>query len=63
MARKKKSEEVVQEEAPVLTFSKRQLVKAKRYSRYSNFLKGNLEDKAYTLEEVDALINKYYGGK
>lgn len=57
MARKKKSEEVAQE----ATFSKKQIVKANRYSPYSDFLNGNLEDRAYTLKEVDALIEKHYG--
>ena len=43
-------------------FTKAQIVKSKRYMRYVDFLSGNLrDDKTYTLEQVDNLIEKYYG--
>lgn len=43
-------------------FSKEQLVKSKRYTRYVDFLNGNLrDDKTYTIEQVDKLISNYYG--
>lgn len=43
-------------------FTKEQLVKSKKYIRYTDFLNGNLQkNKEYTFEEVDYLISKYYG--
>lgn len=49
------------EEKTVLTFTKEQIVNSKKYEKYKDFLKGNLKDgQMYTLEEVDALIEKYF---
>lgn len=48
-------------EAPVLKFSKEQIVASKKYSPYKDFLKGNLEiDQMYSDAELDALIAKNY---
>lgn len=47
---------------PVALFTKAQLVKSKKYMRYVDFLSGNLrDDKMYTFEQVDKLIEKFYG--
>lgn len=46
----------------VSVFTKEQLVNANRYMRYVDFLNGNLQDgKTYTIEQVDKLIEKFYG--
>lgn len=43
-------------------FTKNQIVKSRKYVCYVDFLNGNLQDKKmYTIEEVDELIEKYYG--
>lgn len=56
MAKKNESKE-----APVLVFSKEQIVASKKYSPYKDFLSGNLNNgQMYALEEVDALISKNY---
>lgn len=46
----------------VNTYTKKQIVDANRYMKYVDFLNGNLQDnKMYTLEQVDKLIEKHYG--
>ena len=48
-------------EAPVLKFSKEQIVASKKYSPYKDFLNGNLKtDQMYSDAELDALIAKNY---
>ena len=43
-------------------FTKAQLLKSDRYSKYTDFLAGNLKEKeAYSLEQVEQLIKKHYG--
>lgn len=47
-------------------YTKEQLVKSVRYMNYIDFLNGNLcNDKMYTLEQVDKMIDSFYkkGGK
>lgn len=52
-------------EEPVTYYSKAQLVESDRYADYRDYLAGNLEDREYTVTEVDSLINRAYrkGGK
>ena len=48
-------------EAPVLKFSKEQIVASKKYESFKDFLNGNLvTGQMYSLEEVDALIERNY---
>lgn len=48
--------------AKTLKFSKEQILSAKKYADYTDFLNGNLLDgKTYTKEEVEKLINDNYG--
>lgn len=50
--------------APAPTHSKEQLLRSQRYVRYRDLLGALLEnDKCYTCEEVDALIEKTMKGK
>lgn len=43
-------------------FTKEQIVSAKKYADYTDFLNGNLsDDKTYTKEQVEKLINDNYG--
>lgn len=43
-------------------FTKEQIVKSNKYVCYVDFLNGNLQDeKKYTIEEVEELIEKFYG--
>lgn len=43
-------------------FTKAQIVSAKRYMKYVDFLNGVLHDnKMYTLEQVDKMISNFYG--
>ena len=43
-------------------FTKAQIVNAKRYVKYVDFLNGVLHDnKMYTLEQVDKMITNFYG--
>lgn len=45
-----------------VVYTKKQLVKSKKYMRFVDFLDGNLQDdKPYTIEQVDKLISNYYG--
>lgn len=46
-----------------VTFSKEQIVSSNKYAMYRDFLTGNLEDKAYTFEEVDSIIEKFKKGQ
>lgn len=49
------------DEAPVLKFSKEQIVASKKYESFKDFLKGNLvTGQMYSMNEVDALIEKNY---
>lgn len=46
------------------TYKKEQLVASKRYANRRDLIRALLEDgKAYTLNEVDGLIEKYMKGK
>lgn len=46
----------------VFTFRKEQLVNSKKYSKYRDFLKGNLEEnRTYSFREVDKIIKNFYG--
>ncbi len=43
-------------------FSKEQLVNSKKYSKYRDFLEGNLDaKKSYSFKEVDKMIKDFYG--
>lgn len=43
-------------------FTKAQIVNAKRFMKYVDFLNGVLHDnKMYTLEQVDKMITNFYG--
>lgn len=43
-------------------FTKAQIVNAKKYMKYVDFLNGVLRDnRMYTLEQVDKMISNYYG--
>ena len=49
------------DEAPVLKFSKEQIVASKKYESFKDFLKGNLvTGQMYSMNEVDALSEKNY---
>lgn len=44
------------------TFLKEQLVNSKKYRKYQDFLQGNLDDdKSYSFNEVDKMIEDFYG--
>ena len=46
------------------TYTKAQLTASKKYANQRDIISALLDDgKAYTLDEVDALINKYMKGK
>ena len=48
------------DEAPVLKFSKEQIVASKKYSPYKDFFNGNLKDgQVYSDAELDALLTKH----
>lgn len=55
----------VKKTAEPVTYSKAQIVESDRYADYRDYLAGNLEDREYTVTEVDSLINRAYrkGGK
>ena len=47
-------------EAPVLKFSKEQIVASKKYSPYKDFFNGNLKDgQVYSDAELDAMLTKH----
>lgn len=47
-------------EAPVLKFSKEQIVASKKYSPYKDFFNGNLKDgQMYSDAELDAMLTKH----
>ena len=49
-------------EEKVLTFSKAQIVASKKYSKYQDYLKGNLVDgEMYTMQAVDDLLKSMKG--
>lgn len=53
---------MVQTKKEQKTYTKEQLVKSRKYIAYTDFLSGNLVDnKNYSIEEVDELIKKHYG--
>ena len=48
------------DEAPVLKFSKEQIVASKKYSPYNDFFNGNLKDgQVYSDAELDAMLTKH----
>lgn len=48
------------DEAPVLKFSKEQIVASKKYSPYKDFFNGNLKDgQVYSDAELDAILTKH----
>lgn len=48
------------DEAPVLKFSKEQIVASKKYSSYKDFFNGNLKDgQMYSDAELDAMLTKH----
>lgn len=48
------------DEAPVLKFSKEQIIASKKYSPYKDFFNGNLKDgQVYSDAELDAMLTKY----
>lgn len=58
--KKIKDSDVIEE----ITFTKEKIIKFKRYSNRIDLLNALLDDnKAYTLDEVDALINNFMKGK
>ena len=51
-------------EQAAATYTKAQLTASKKYANRRDIISALLDDgKAYTLDEVDALINKYMKGK
>lgn len=51
-----------QKTAEKTTFTKEQIVHSVKYRKYRDFLSGNLKkEQLYTTDEVDKLIDKYYG--
>ena len=59
---KKKTEEINQE--TVISYSKKQILDSKKYKNRRDALGAILADgKEYTLEEVDALLEKFMKGK
>lgn len=45
-----------------ILFSKEQIVSSMRYKKYRDFLVGNLDnDKNYSTEEIDNMIDSFYG--
>lgn len=55
------AKKIESKEAPVLMFSKEQIVASKKYESFKDFLNGNLNNgQMYSLEDVDALISKNY---
>lgn len=53
----KKSEKSLVE----VKFTKDQIVNAKRYSKYRDFLAGNLQDgQEYSFTEVDLILSKFF---
>ena len=49
------------DEAPVLKFSKEQIVASKKYESFKDFLKGNLKTgQMYSEAELNALITKNF---
>ncbi len=59
---KKKVVSAEPEKAEVLTFTKEKIVGSKKYSKYKDYLMGNLIDgQSYTFDQVDELINKMKG--
>lgn len=49
------------EEAPVLKFTKEQIVASKKYSPYKDFFNGNLKTgQMYSEAELNALIDENY---
>jgi hypothetical protein len=58
--KKIKDSDVIEE----ITFTKEKIIKFKRYSNRIDLLNALLDDnKAYTLDEVDALIDNFMKGK
>jgi hypothetical protein len=56
----KKTDEIGETKS-VITFSKAQILKSKRYQHKQDVVNVVLKaDKAYTLEKVDELIKKFY---
>ena len=50
------------EKAEVFTYTKEKIVGSKKYSKYKDYLMGNLKDgQSYTFDQVDELINKMKG--
>lgn len=48
------------DEAPVLKFSKEQIIASKKYESFKDFLNGNLKDsQMYSEAELDALLTKH----
>ena len=48
------------DEAPVLKFSKEQIIASKKYSPYKDFFNGNLKDgQVYSDAELDAMLTKH----
>lgn len=44
-------------------FTKAQIVGSQKYERFKDFLNGNLEDdKIYSMQDVDSLLEKYMKG-
>lgn len=51
------------EESSALTFTKAQIVASKKFRQHRDLLAGVLEDKQYTEQEINKLINTYMKGK
>lgn len=61
MANKKEFEKPTVKELP--NFTKSQIVGSQKYERFKDFLNGNLEDdKMYSMQDVDSLLEKYMKG-
>lgn len=41
-------------------FSKAEILKSKRFEKYADFLKGNLKDGSYSIQEVTEFLKKYF---
>ena len=57
------AEKKTKEKDTTIIFTKAQLLQSKRYAHRVDLLGALLEDREYTLEEVDALLNQFMKGK
>lgn len=41
-------------------FLKSEILKSKRFEKYADFLKGNLKEGSYSIQEVTEFLKKYF---